>query len=241
VRRLQGYEIAIGALFATAFWVLIFVLTSDAASHYEICEITKEGAKECASHNVIGFAFRKIGAGLDVFSAAITAIATIFIAGFTWTLKRSTDKLWGITDRTLKSTERNLEAIERAYIFFGYSPLKFQHGQATFTLFAVNSGRMPGGIKKVSYKFLPRSALPTSREEIDWDWEVLPYDYIVRPGRKVDIRKFLSLGGNHIFVSRVDYQDLFTRKMHTSWMGMHIYATTEETARAGGDVWNDWN
>jgi hypothetical protein len=98
VKRLRGYEIAIGALVATAIWALIFVLTSDAASHYEICEAGKEGtkqaAKDCASYDVVSFAFREIRMHLDIVSALITAVATAFIARYTFTLKRSTDNLW---------------------------------------------------------------------------------------------------------------------------------------------------
>jgi hypothetical protein len=94
VRKIQGHEIAIGALVATAIWVSVLVLTSDAASHYEVCETTKEGAKECANYNVISFAFRKVGSSLDILGALITAIATVFIARFTFTLKQSTDRLW---------------------------------------------------------------------------------------------------------------------------------------------------
>jgi hypothetical protein len=94
LKRLRCHEVALGALLASAAWAVVFVLTSDASAHYEICEPAKEGAKECASYNIITFTLRKIGMSLDIFSAFITAIATAFIARYTLTLKRSTDKLW---------------------------------------------------------------------------------------------------------------------------------------------------
>jgi hypothetical protein len=95
---LNKQEILIGALVATAFWAVVLVLTSDAASHYEICEVGKEGAKQaakyCASYNIVSFALREVGMHLDIVSALITAVATAFIARYTFTLKRSTDNLW---------------------------------------------------------------------------------------------------------------------------------------------------
>jgi hypothetical protein len=84
VRKIRGHEIAVGALVATAFWAVTFVLTSNGAS------------------DIIGFALRKIGSSIDIFSA-LTAVATIFIAGFTFTLKRSTDKLWNSAEKQVRA------------------------------------------------------------------------------------------------------------------------------------------
>src|SRR5579872_4213044 len=116
MRGANGREALIGALVATAFWALAFVLTSDAASHYEICEVTKEGAeqatKSCASYNIISFAFRELGARLDIVSALITAVATAFIARYTFTLKRSTDKLWDAAQDQARITENAFAQLE---------------------------------------------------------------------------------------------------------------------------------
>ena len=142
---------------------------------------------------------------------------------------------------TLRSSERNLAASERAYIFHGYSPLQFRSNQAVFTLVMINTGRMPGGVKEIGYKFLQRRSLPPNRNKIDWAWDVLDYDFIVSPGQKADVRRFLSLCGDHIFVTYIKYQDLFTKRMHTSGMAMHIYPSRETGERAGGDAWNDWD
>jgi hypothetical protein len=116
VRNIRGHEIVIGALLATAFWASIYVLTSNAASHYEICETAKEGTKECASYNIVGLALRKIGTSLDILSALITAIATILIARFTFTLKRSTDSLWEAGERQRLLSEDTAKRQLRAYV-----------------------------------------------------------------------------------------------------------------------------
>jgi hypothetical protein len=68
---------------------------------------------------------------------------------------------------SLRASERNLETLERAYMFHGYSPLEFRGDQARFTLVMINAGRMPGGVKEVGWKFLRRNDLPPSRSQID--------------------------------------------------------------------------
>jgi hypothetical protein len=90
-----------GFLLGFAALLLVFLSTSDIAAHYEICETTKEGAKECAPYGVIHFAFHEIGVALNDYNGLITAIATIFIAWFTFSLRQSTDNLWDAGERQL--------------------------------------------------------------------------------------------------------------------------------------------
>jgi hypothetical protein len=147
---------------------------------------------------------------------------------------------------TLRSNEKNLEATERAYVFLGYDPPDFDSGQVTFTFVMTNVGRMPGVVKEVGYAFLKRANLPSRREDVDWAWEKIPYDGIIPSGERKPIIKDLKspLGGDHIFVAHIRYQDIFTKRMHASRMGMHIYPTNPEnqrTARAGGEAWNEWD
>jgi hypothetical protein len=102
MRRFRVSELVVGFLLGFATLLIIFLLNSDVAAHYEVCETTKEGAKECARYGVIGFAFREIGAALNDYNGLITAAATVFIAWFTWSLRQSTDKLWDAGERQLK-------------------------------------------------------------------------------------------------------------------------------------------
>jgi hypothetical protein len=127
VRKLRGHEIAIGALAATAFWAVFFVLTSNGAS------------------DIIGFAFRKIGSSIDVLSALITAVATIFIAGFTFTLKRSTDRLWEASKDQTALTEKSLTLLEGPILIIGTMTMDYQPPPAvpTIQLQFKNHGRGP--------------------------------------------------------------------------------------------------
>lgn len=80
----------------------------------EICEkneYTKQ--KECAKYDALPFLFIKVTKALDNHAGAIGAIATIFIAYFTFTLYIATDQLKSLA----KEGGEALPKIERAYIF----------------------------------------------------------------------------------------------------------------------------
>jgi hypothetical protein len=82
--------------------------------------------------------------------------------------------------------------------------------------------------------------LPPATDEIDWQWEFIHFDYILKPNQVHDIAPFESLTGVHVFVSCITYEDLLTRKNHISWMGMRIDPDNREIAQAGSKTWNDW-
>jgi hypothetical protein len=91
---LKFREIALIALAVSAIWIVILVLQSDVTAYGEICEYTQTGQKECTTHHIILVVLWKIIKILNDAGVAVTALATIAIAGFTFTLKRSTDRLW---------------------------------------------------------------------------------------------------------------------------------------------------
>lgn len=101
MRRFQISEIVAGFLFGFATLLVIFILSSDFAAQHEVCETTKEGAIECVRYGVVHLALHEIGAALDAYNGLMTAIATIFIAWFTFSLRRSTDKLWDAGERQI--------------------------------------------------------------------------------------------------------------------------------------------
>jgi acetolactate synthase regulatory subunit len=89
------------------FWLiagfaLILGVISLIPAHYEICkEGAKIGEEACTSYNLVPFLIIQISKVLDALSVAITALATIAIAWFTLSLRRSTDKLWDAGERQL--------------------------------------------------------------------------------------------------------------------------------------------
>jgi hypothetical protein len=77
-------------------------------TYAEYCEQNPQThQKDCATYHIALIAVWQIGKILDASAAAITAIATGFIAWFTLILKRSTDRLWDAGERQLKFVESN--------------------------------------------------------------------------------------------------------------------------------------
>jgi hypothetical protein len=95
-RREKIFWLAVGAALFIGFMALI-------PAHYEICkESAKPGEEACASYRFLPFLLVEVGKILDALGVAITALATIAIAWFTWSLRRSTDKLWDAGERQLE-------------------------------------------------------------------------------------------------------------------------------------------
>jgi hypothetical protein len=115
--RFKVSELVVGFVLGFALLLLIFLLSSDIAAHYEVCDTTKEGAKECARYGVVHFALHEIGVALDSYNGLITAIATICIAWFTLSLRQSTDRLWDAGERQISIARQAMIAGERAFVF----------------------------------------------------------------------------------------------------------------------------
>ena len=89
----------------------------------EYCQSTHANDKYCSTYQIAS----SFGAFLESHNGAITAIATIFIGWFTFTLKRSTDKLWSeareqrqeakvIADRQFENTEKSIRLARDEFI-----------------------------------------------------------------------------------------------------------------------------
>jgi len=76
----------------------------------EICEVTNAG-KNCANYNIILVTAWKLAATVDHWSALISAIATGFIAWFTWTLRQSTEKMWIETKKAADAADLSAKAV----------------------------------------------------------------------------------------------------------------------------------
>jgi hypothetical protein len=72
--------------------------------------------KYCAGYEVASF----LAVFIDAHNGVVTAIATMFIGLFTYTLKKSTDRMWVATKQAAEVAQKSadaLPAIERAYLF----------------------------------------------------------------------------------------------------------------------------
>jgi hypothetical protein len=88
---------------------IAFLLTPPYGNY---CESEHADQKYCAAYEIAV----AVGAALEAHHGAITAVATAFIGWFTYTLWRSSEKMWIATQNTLRHAERTAERQLRAYV-----------------------------------------------------------------------------------------------------------------------------
>lgn len=97
--------------------VYLFLFIGIIPAHYKICEINQYTENEnCTAYQLLPFLFIKVQKILDAVGVAITALATIAIATFTYYLKKSTDRLWDAGERQLRHLENTSRRQLRAYV-----------------------------------------------------------------------------------------------------------------------------
>jgi hypothetical protein len=97
--------------------ILLLIAAWGSDSVGQICEYNQSTHQnDCAVHNVAIFLLIKSGEIINFYGALITALATIAIACFTYTLKKSTDRLWDASERQLGHLEDTAARELRAYI-----------------------------------------------------------------------------------------------------------------------------
>jgi hypothetical protein len=139
----------------SAYVILLWVWTLFGFStEIEICE-PANGVNNCSSHYVLVSIIRWVLFQLDRHGILISAIATVFIARFTWTLWRSTEKMWeasqrqiGISDAANKLNREHFILGERPWIkpeIIIAGPLRFERGNASIKLEVktTNVGKTP--------------------------------------------------------------------------------------------------
>jgi hypothetical protein len=174
-RREKAFWLILGTIYVVGLIALI-------PAHGEICkEGQKAGEEACTSYSLLPFLLIRIGQALDALGVAITALATIAIAWFTWSLWRSTDKLWiagerqielaretsatqsrdmqasiAASNRSAAAAERALTDLERPWIFvFGARLGERAHETDDwFVEYTVaNYGKMPAIIEQANTGF----------------------------------------------------------------------------------------
>jgi hypothetical protein len=113
------------------YWTAILLLCDWSISLFLNCEVGEKQAVKCAEEYyglTKTITYRLVGGGfdfVDTHAPLIAAAATIAIAWFTLTLKKSTDRLWEASEKQIglfqKSTEATLKHAEIAEKSFGLS------------------------------------------------------------------------------------------------------------------------
>lgn len=103
------------ALCVLAVVLVLFIVSFFVPIYGEICAKDEyTNTKECTSHHIALVAFWQIIKAANDWSAAITAFATLAIGGFTWQLKRSTDKLFVAGEKQRKVSKKAVQAAHDA-------------------------------------------------------------------------------------------------------------------------------
>jgi hypothetical protein len=131
-----------GSVFVFYVWLFLYSIPVTA----KICEQSATNDEQhCATYRVPSFLFIEATKIANDYGAAITALATIAIAAFTWTLKRSTDRLWDAGERQLDHLEDSAERQLRAYIHVASTRVEKvdQPNDRSVTIAVKNYGRTP--------------------------------------------------------------------------------------------------
>ena len=98
-------------ILAFAFVVLFIGVFVFHPVYVTVCEFSEHGtSKNCEQYHVLLAVLLKVGQVLSL-AETWTALATIAIAGFTYALKRSTDRLWDANERQISWLVTNLSPL----------------------------------------------------------------------------------------------------------------------------------
>jgi len=112
LRRFRIPEIVLGFLIATALWSVVLWLVTDPQTYHQICEPDQYGHERCTPHSALYIGFVYLTYVIN--AATLTLAATVAIAYFTGTLKRSTDRLWEAGERQIMTSRQigRIQAIQ---------------------------------------------------------------------------------------------------------------------------------
>jgi hypothetical protein len=93
-------------------FVILFLwwASSGYPTEAKICD-SPGGTQNCASHNIISYVAVRALDGLNLYGTLIAAVATGFIAWFTWTLRQSTEKMWIETKKAADAADLSAKAV----------------------------------------------------------------------------------------------------------------------------------
>jgi len=217
----------IGALLVVGFFVFHPV-------YINVCHGGQRGAaQKCEPNNILYVAFLNI---LEIMTHAEfwTAVATIFIAAFTFTLKRSTDKLWAAGEKQIGVTKKAADAaqvsaqaaadsvqiakefLERAYVFGGCGDQNFTR-KPIMVVNAThgNYGKTPGFVECVFIEHCLERDLPTKPRYIN---RIAVNDSLPPTGQVKRINRTkveFSVTNGQIYYGRIIYVDVFKIRHHS--------------------------
>ena len=177
----------------------------------------------------VDFNFKCTSAFVKAHEPQITALGTLLIAAFTFTLWWSTDKLWN-------QNERNFTKLERAYLVLGVGRVEIDALGASIPATVRNFGRTFGNVKEMCFYAIP--AAPTAGSP-SYDLTKLERtDLVVMPaGPPGDLGYMIRAQGQgpYFFVGYARYEDVMG-KSHTTRICVRL--ADNRIKPVGPDAWN---
>jgi hypothetical protein len=248
-------NVLVPALFGVFITVFCITLWS-ASSCEQINEKENAGSADrpvkirCKPFNILFIE----AAGVDVAkhpneaAAGVTALATIAIAWFTLTLKRSTDRLWNITKAAADRQAAHTQTIERAYIDAeprGVTPFQ-RGGHADGHVAFRNVGHVPAR----NVKWFIRIGYDMNVERTQFESRDFTGDNVILPGTETEQwgrdpiaqAEFDGLKGNRGFIyvwGRIEYSDGFADELRSTTF-CHRYEGRGFKALSETNFWIDY-
>jgi hypothetical protein len=174
---------------------------------------------------------------LESHSAAITAIATVFIATFTIALACSTKRLWKATKDTAKAARDNAEAlpaIERAYLFVDVELRQEERFHAREVIIKIyNGGKTPATNMRAYADVIESDTCPPIDIKETKRLTLTEGDIISGDTTRIeplaglsswtipDIERLIKTETAFICYGRIDYKDVFERDHFTRFCWHH--------------------
>jgi hypothetical protein len=172
----------------------------------------------------------------------VEALSGVFVAGFTFTLWRATDKLWDATNAAVKVSERALIENERPWIFRGIVTIRWRDKDAMkpndwwVSIAWKNVGRMPALIDRIEFKIKDKKTLPSAPDYDGADMLAfipsLAQDQEHETG-EVGVAKARDDSGaviEYVFFGRVIYREMNGTERHSGFaisLSPHFPAAVE--------------
>ena len=163
---------------------------------------------------------------LDVYEVAVTATATAFIAWFTWTLKRSTDRLWQASKDQLEASDAASKRQLRAYVGITGAPIDNRNpsrwivGVDYWNHGATPAHNVTGSLSVQLMAIEPYPAFPAA-EEWPGSWVMVPNAHAT-PDRALPLtdeeQRSLVSDTKAVFVwGHISYDDVFRWRINVTF------------------------
>jgi hypothetical protein len=187
-----------------AGFLLILIAAWFSGSTGEICKEAKSGHEQCSTYNLAPFILFQIREAIHAIEGVITALATVAIAWFTWTLWQSSEKMWNATKIAADAADRSARAaIGLQLPIIRMRPDKLDHDDAVIDgkpneecsvsrVLLANLGSMEAFPKEILYGFTVGADLPPQPSYGYTDKFTI--NFILKPAAGMDTQKRLTFG-----------------------------------------------